>query len=311
MIKAYRVKFLSPHTTIKSYTIFGAFCWAYKLLYGKDKLENFLKEFSKNPKFLLSSPFPIIKNIYLFPKPFFKLELSSDIKILEKLKRKPYKNAVYITQKILEKIIKAEIKSQNDLMKLNVKLGVIYDNGENLSSLNFGKNQIFVHNQINRIDNKSENLYFEEGIVPFENQEKYFLVKFIDESFINEFEKTILKIVPELGLGGNKNIGWGKVEILGDNKDFSFLERNKTDKFITLSPIIPKNINFQDSYYNFYTFVSYTDGSFDKPKLKGKIDYIEEGAIIRKQDSNQFAGVLKNVNDIYYQYGLEFPVYME
>jgi len=310
MIKAYRIKFLSPYTTIKSYTIFGAFCWAYRLLYGKDRLEIFLKEFSENPKFLISSPFPVIEDIYLFPKPFFELKLSSDIKILEKLKRKPYKNAVYITQKVLEKIIKGEVKNQNDLMKLNVKSGVIYDNDENLSSLNFGKNQIFVHNQINRINNESKNLYFEEGIVPFENQEKYFLVKFIDESFINEFEK-ILKIVQELGLGGNKNIGWGKVEILEDYKNFSFLERKEMDKFITLSPIIPKNIDLKNSYYNFYTFVSYTDGSFEKPKLKGKIDYIEEGSIIKKQDTKQFAGVLKHISNDIYQYGLEFPVYME
>jgi CRISPR-associated protein Csm4 len=194
-------------------------------------------------------------------------------------------------------------------MKLNVKSGVIYDNEENLDNINFGKNQIFVHNQINRIDNKSENLYFEEGFVPFGNQEKYFLVQFMDESFINEFEK-ILKIVQELGLGGNKNIGWGKIKISGDNKDFSFLAKNKTEKFITLSPIIAKNINLKESYYNFYTFVSYTDGSFDNSKLKGKVDYIEEGSIIKKQANNPFAGVLKKINDIY-QYGLEFPVYME
>jgi len=80
---------------------------------------------------------------------------------------------------------------------------------------------------------------------------------------------------------------------------------------MTLSPIITKNINLGESYYNFYTFVSYTDGSFEKPKLKGKIDYIEEGSIIKKQDTNQFAGVLKHISNDIYQYGLEFPVYME
>jgi CRISPR-associated protein Csm4 len=63
-------------------TIFGAICWAIRILpkdkgYGEEKLKEILKEFKENtkpPSFILSSAFPIIKRgskeVYFFPKPF-------------------------------------------------------------------------------------------------------------------------------------------------------------------------------------------------------------------------------------------------
>ncbi|SNZ10629.1 CRISPR-associated protein, Csm4 family [Persephonella hydrogeniphila] len=310
MIKAYKITYLSPHTEIKSYTLFGAFCWGYKLLRGENALNDFLLEFTLKPKFLISSPFPLLKDNLLFPKPLLNIEFE-EVPIIEKLKRKPYKKAKYITEKVLKDLIKGKITTQNQLMK-NYKSygGIIFKENESIEKINI-QEQIFTHNIINRINNKSENLYFETG---FLSNSEYFLVRFFDKNFINEFE-SILKIIEDLGIGGNKNIGWGKIKISNIQKDISILEKTKTKKFFTLSPIIPsENIILENSYYALLTYKSFTEGTFDKGKSKRKVFYLDEGSIISIEDNNKFAGQIKNVSfdeNPMYQYGLEFPIYME
>lgn len=315
MIKAYKIKYLSPHTSIRSYTLFGAFCWGYRLLKGNDKLEEFLKEFKEKPKFLISSPFPLVNNNFLFPKPNLILKEDTNIPVLEKLKRKPYKKAKYITEEVLKDIIKGEVKYQNDLMQnYKAKGSIIYKENEKIEKIDY-REIIFTHNSLNRITHSSESLYFEKGII---SNEEFFLVRFFDEHFKNEFEK-VLNIIEDLGLGGNKNIGWGKVKIEPiTDKDLSFLENSpKSNQFLTLSPVIPtENLNTDKSLYNTFSFKSYSEGSFSKGELKNKVIYLDESSIIYAKDKNKFVGQLKKVgfieeNKPIYQYGFEFPIYLE
>ena len=316
MIKGYKIKYLSPHTEIKSYTLFGAFCWGYRFLEGKSALESFLIDFQKEPKFLVSSPFPMFQGKLLFPKPTLLFYGEANISVLDKLKRKPYKKAKWITQSVFEDVINGKTKTQNDLIKnYKVNYSIIHKPTENVKELE-SKDVIFTHNEINRLNNKSNNLYFENGIL---SNEEYFLVKFLDSSFRDKFE-MVLNIIEDLGFGGNKNIGWGKVRITPLEKDFSFLERNKSDLFITLSSIIPTgNCFLNKSLYNFSTFKSYTEGSFSQATVKNKIIYLKEGSLIKIKDKNSFAGEIKkfnlkkrsNVDFInVFQYGIEFPVYL-
>ena len=315
MIKAYKIKYLSPHTDIKSYTLFGAFCWGYRLLKGNEALEKFLENFKINPEFLISSLYPLVNNNFLFPKPNLILKENPNIPILEKLKRKPYKKASYITENVLKDIIKGEIKSQNDLMeKYKVKGNVVYKGNEGIEKIN-KREIVFTHNSLNRITNHSESLYFEEGTI---SNSEFFLVKFTDKSVLKEFEE-VLKIIEDLGLGGNKNTGWGRIKIEEiKDKDLSFLDsQKKSNQFITLSPVIPtENIEIEKSFYNTFTFKSYSEGSFSEGKLKNKVIYLDESSIIYAKNKNKFVGQLKKVGSIeqnkpIYQYGFEFPIYLE
>jgi len=59
---------------VHSDTLFGALCWGYRWLYGREALEELLKGFkSGEPPFLISSCFPYLeadgKRVYLYPKP--------------------------------------------------------------------------------------------------------------------------------------------------------------------------------------------------------------------------------------------------
>ncbi len=307
MIAGYKIKYLSPHTSIKSYTLFGAFCWGYRFLKGKSSLETFLNEFEKNPKFLISSPFPLSQERLLFPKPVLPLKDEENLSIVEKLKRKPYKKAKYITQSVFEDFLNGKIKKQNDFMKnYKVKDGIIHQLNESIEKI-LKKEIIITHNEINRLNNTSKNLYFESGIL---SNEEYFLVKFLDEDFKEDFD-TVLKFIEDIGLGRNKNIGWGRVKIIPLEKDFSFLNTRKNDTFITLSPMIPsENCLLNESFYTFSTYKSFTEGSFSEGKVKNKVVYLEEGSLIKVKDSNSFTGAISKTNNVF-QYGLEFPIHLE
>jgi hypothetical protein len=71
MLKAYKITYLSPTSSVRSFTIFGAICWSCKLIHGEEKLKEFLSEFKENPKFLISSAFPYVKINFYFQSQFY------------------------------------------------------------------------------------------------------------------------------------------------------------------------------------------------------------------------------------------------
>ncbi|HIP43397.1 MAG TPA: type III-A CRISPR-associated RAMP protein Csm4 [Aquifex aeolicus] len=308
MIKAYRIKHLSPITRIRSFTLFGAFCWNYRFIHGKKKLQEFLEEFRQTPKFLISSPFPIVEEKPLFPAPSIKTE-NEKVNIIQKLKRKPFKKAKFTTLEVLKDLKNGEIKTYNDLVnKCSVRKGILVKSNEEVSELK-QQQMLFLRNSLHRITMKSERLFTETASLL---KESYFIVKFIDEKFLSEFE-IILKLMEENGLGGNKNIGWGKIKIEEFNIDTKIFEGNGR-RFITLSPVIPtENIDIERSLYELETFKSFTDATFSREIIKKKVFYLAEGSLIVKKENNKFAGILKNVgfSENIYQYGYEFPIFLE
>lgn len=81
--------FLGP---IHSGTIFGAICWAIRILYGVRALEEMLATFNERPKFILSSTFPYIRRgdqlVRLFPKPQLPELKSTVVEVMAKEKAK-------------------------------------------------------------------------------------------------------------------------------------------------------------------------------------------------------------------------------
>ncbi len=329
MIKAYRIKYHSYSTIIRSYTLFGLFCWTYYLIKGENKFLEFLKEYSNSPFFIISSPFLIINNTPLLPKPLSllnSLNYSNNLSIIDKLEIKKIKKSKFISLNLFKDLIKNN--SQNYLInnsKVFYDILIKKDEKSDLRILEKIKNKdiIITKNFINRIHNYSENLYFEETTLKLIDE--YFLVYFYNQDFINEFE-YIINIGSKLGLGGNKNIGWGKVSINFDEtltKKFSDLNianlnPNKSNvQFLTLSPIILKKeainyIDFENSFYEFETYKSYSESSYNKGFLKKKVIYINEGSVITINNNfitqNKFIGHLKEVGNNIKQYGLEFPI---
>ncbi|MBK3332631.1 type III-A CRISPR-associated RAMP protein Csm4 [Persephonella atlantica] len=338
MLKVYTINFLSITSPIRAYTLFGSLCWAYRLAYEEKELTRFLEEFRENPKFLISSPFPVakycedcneeeikdVKETFLFPKPILPLKTKCEIPevpkdgkeylekyICKKRERKNYKKAQFITEDILKDFINGEINEEATFIeKEDYKVfdkKIIYKSSKELKFLPDTKSTLLTKNVINRITSTSENLYTEEGTF-YDTQ--FFLVKFYDNSFVKTFE-TLLKIIENLGIGKNKNIGWGKVEIKEINA-LNWLDEHidNSENFITLSPVIPtKNISIYESFYEFETYKAPVENTFTSFLLKQKVIYLKEGSII-KSVNNNYKGQLKQVvkNPTIYQYGLEFPI---
>jgi CRISPR-associated protein Csm4 len=303
MLKAYKITYLSPASPVRSFTIFGAICWSYKLIHGEEKLKEFLSEFTENQKFLISSAFPYVKNKFLFPKPILPIKGdSTDFKV--KIQRKDYKKARFITLEVLKEVIEGSIRYEEDFVKFKSSSGIIQSENDDLKIEQ--KRHTQIRNTINRITNASENLFSIES--DFKVYDEYFLVYFIDAGFENEFQRLI-KLAEEIGFGGKKSIGWGRVEISNlDPEPLKELIDLNADKFITLSPIIPtERMNPGESYYDIETFKSYTENTFEEEKLKKKVLYIKEGSVLRKKDTIM-SGQLKEVENGIYQYGLEFPI---
>ena len=342
MLKVYTINFLSIASPIRAYTLFGSFCWAYRLAYGEKELTKFLEEFRESPKFLISSPFPIgkycekndenedenickenIKETFLFPKPILPLKTECKIPdvpkdgkeylekyICKKRERKSYKKAQFITEDVLKDFINGKINEEATFIeeeKYKVSNKIIYKSSKELKFVFDTKSTLLTKNVINRITLTSENLYTEEGNF-YDTQ--FFLVKFYDNSFIKTFE-TLLKIIENLGIGKNKNIGWGKVKIKELNA-LSWLDKyiDNSGNFITLSPVIPtKNISIYDSFYEFETYKAPVENTFHSFLLKQKVIYLKEGSVI-KSANNNYKGQLKQVvkEPEVFQYGYEFPL---
>ena len=294
-----------------SYTIFGAISWAYLLLYGEERLNNLLNKYRDGETpFILSSILPREKDRYYFPKPNLKAKRvknsDDDYKKLKKIS--------YIDFELMKQVLENEIKNElelNEQLKKKMK--------ESKGSL--ASKYAIPHASIDRLYGTTEGggqLFFEEVITMGEG---YILIAIKDESIKKELE-TVFNLLQDIGLGGNRSVGYGKV-IFGKFELFPEIEKylkNKTDRFITLAPVIPEKETYDlsNSYYDYFTFRGAVDNNYNFKNVdiwKDKVIYLKEGSTLKvKQEKNVYGQFYKsktiNGKEIY-QYGLAFPLFIQ
>ncbi|RUM49023.1 MAG: type III-A CRISPR-associated RAMP protein Csm4 [Hydrogenothermus sp.] len=297
-----------------SYTLFGAICWGYWLLYGENKLKELLQKFANNmPPFILSSIFPKNQDTYLFPKPNLKAKRDENVSIKD---YKELKKVAYVDFEILIEVLERKI---NNEFELNLKLKDKLEKLKVSSSLK----DAMPHASIDRIYGTTEGsgqFFFEEFIAM---KEGYLLIAIRDENTKKELE-SIFNLMQDIGIGGNRSIGYGKI-IFGKFERFKELEdyiNNQTKEFITLSPIIPEKETYdlKNSYYEYFTFRGAIDNNYDFKNVdiwKDKVIYLKEGSKLKiKENVNKnFFGLFIKTKDIngkhIYQYGIAFPLYIQ
>lgn len=288
---------------ISSYTLFGAFCWAYRLLNSEEKLKQFLEEFRQEPKFLLSSVLPKKSGRYLFPKPLLKPERDEE---LLKLDIKALKKASYVDIDIFYQVVEGRIKTEAQL----------YMAMKETVSVKLFEEDLVPHAQIDRISSITDEageFFYQEVVVPSEG---FFLVYFMQDSIIQEF-KAVLKLLQDIGLGGSRSRGLGMVKFSEPEK-WDRLDRyitNKSGRFVLLSPLIPEpdTYDLKESFYNYHVFRGAIDNDYDFKGAniwKDKTPYLTEGSILKVKKQKNFYGQLYKTNGVY-QYGFGFPVYIK
>ncbi len=320
-LKAYRLSFLSRATPVRSYTLFGAICWSFKLL-GKD-LNGLIDSFERGtPPFLISDPMPIAQSnntrILLFPKPALPVskEFKREDDIYLKKDRKKVKKATRITFEVLRDVLEGKITEEAaflDKSKFKISEHIISTTEEEPKLTE--ATDTSTRNILNRISLKSENLFTEEYHL---FSDRFFFIWLINEKYENTLDECF-ELIQDNGLGANKNIGWGKVRIeplKGFEKEIRYLSGKvkKASRFLTLSPVILQkdSIDFERSFYTIEPYKAPTDNTFGGPLIwKRKVIYVKEGAVLKSSKGSGFVGRLKHTDmgDFkVFQYGYEFPL---
>lgn len=290
----------------ESFTLFGSLCWGVRVLYGKEEVESMLESFREKPPFIISSPLPRVRGNTLFPKPLLPGGWKSVRSTEEYKERKTFKKVRYVDADTLVKILEGRIRTERELWEeIRSKERI----EEPIKRVNV------IHAQINRISwtTSGGTMYNEETTfiaVPFS-----VYIYFYDRKYA-DMAKAALKFTQ---LGGNKSTGMGYCEVSfeEDNSLKEFIE-NKTDTFITLSPVFPsEHFELAESYYDVFPLLSAVEGFYEAPVgnfLKKKFLYISKGSFIRTKEHREFHGSLKEArrlpDKVVYQYGFAFPLYV-
>ncbi|WP_456393653.1 type III-A CRISPR-associated RAMP protein Csm4 [Persephonella sp.] len=312
-MKVYKID-IAPISLFKelpsSYTIFGAICWGYLLLYGEEKLNRLINQFVEgNIPFLLSSIFPRKGKSYFFPKPNLKAIREENGEIdYKKLKR-----IKYIDIETLKKVLNGQIKTESELHK--------EINNKSLSEISVAQGDSIPHASIDRFSSTTSGeggLYFEDAVAV---NESFFLIAIIDNEIMRSL-KAVFNLLQDIGIGGNRSIGYGRV-VFGDIEPFPELEKyikDQTNKFITIAPIIPEENTYKlsDSYWDYFTFQGAIDNNYAFKNVdiwKEKVFYIKEGSVMTVSDPKSFYGSFYPAKEIngrkIYQYGLAFPLFIQ
>lgn len=321
-MELYRLTFkpMSPFTCkIESYTLFGAICWGYKILFGEKVLLDLLESFKEKPPFLISSPVLKHNEKLFFPCPqmpdeFPEPENYKNYQFFKKIK----KGLSLIPEEIFIEFLQQKFETKYQLSE-KVK-EFLFKNNNYPQDIPVN----IPHNSINRLTwtTVGGQLF---NITSFYYPEFCVFVNLMDKNFDLEILKKLLELV---SIGGDKSIGLGRVKVLEIKRDkvlekYLSPEKDKSEKFYTLSPSLQDEVyDYKKSYYQIFLYAGIVDNFYERlttPILKKRHIYFKTSSVFVvkhvKTCYGKFPPVLagknKNKEVTIYQYGYAFPLYIK
>lgn len=267
---------------IHSDTLFSAFCWCYRDLYGNDELESL---FNDN-KIILSSAFPMNYKDKVFYFPILKFALPKDL-----IHEKKLKGMEFVSNGVIEMFSNGKIDTS--MLEFG---GYLRLKGENEPGLNIVD---VYRNRLDRITRYSD-IFRTSTLTIDDNFALFFLFNTKDSKRV----KNTIKLMLENGIGGDRSIGYGKGYV-----EFSSIDiESKGDRSIALSLVYPtsKEANMlKDARYKLVLRGGYTDNRLGSIR-KDSVRMLIEGSII----PNGINGSIVKVNDKpnVYRYGLAYKL---
>lgn len=274
--------FTSP---LQSDTFFGAFCWSYRYLYGKEALVKLLqKSVNGRPQIIFSNAFPadylpLPMGVYDQERVRYgEIEKSNAKKAYEKDKK--YKKCSLVSRKAFQEI----------------QQGIRRGYSKYLDSEQITQNGI-MHNMVNRADGNvghsdgGGNLFV--GNEFFVKPEKTFDVYILSE-LNRELIEQVLLLMFELGIGADKSTGKGCFKLQSFNREMKLYSVEGANGYVAISNFIPDSDDPVDGWYK--TFVKY--GKLDREYAAGRFPfkkpllYIQAGAIFKANDVKLYYGKL-------------------
>ena len=225
--------------SIPADTLFSAICQTWRTFYGEESLTDFLAQYETGEPFLLTSAFPFAGDIRFFPKPLIDLNVNADDDI-KKLKR-----VRYLSEKRFRQIVNSESIAFDSDALINDEQLWIHDDERS----RFQDNPIVWKTDkrprvtLDRQSSSSEIWHLK--VVKFNKGcGLWFDAKFEAEETQAQIE-TILRVLGDTGIGGERSAGYGLFDL--HIKSAESGSESKADRFVTLSPICPRDAEQLDA----------------------------------------------------------------
>jgi len=214
-------------------TLFSAIANAYRLLYGSEELESLLKKFFEAPPFIITSTFPYIDNICLFPMPkgINRSALTDDPREFKKLE--------FVSEEILKKIIRGgDVEEDFNAENLIKEKTVLLTSGEaqKIKSLE----PFWVKRERPRVaidrETSFSQIYYASEVVFQQKCGLFFLMDLRDDSVSCKVEAAV-RLLGDEGLGGDRTYGMG---LFDARKETYFLPNGGGELNTTLSLVYPE-----------------------------------------------------------------------
>lgn len=288
-------------------TLFGSFCQAILLLYGQEKLDEYLASFEAEPWFIHSSMFP--DRFFPAPqKPLLTLETiqsrvndqktaAGKLAILSRLK--PYKKIQYISQDVVKQFVLADnLQALPGFLKLNGGglavenehgFSVLYDERKN-QEVSFTVKTV-LQTKSGTLQNKVEKDLFYQKQLFFSSSSR--MAVYIKSSLPKESLETILKTIEITGCGPKISTGLNAF-CLEELQDFELERKKKAASVFLLSPCIPKEGEFDlaASSYGIASSLYRASFSYVGDAFSGRFSALEEGSILKPVASAEYYGQL-------------------
>lgn len=290
-------------TIFSSDTIFGIICWYVRHLEGEDALVAMLRDFEKEPPFLITSLLP---NGYL-PRPLLPFSMKDDVdeinrnKKMKKVKWIPVEVfANHQKQYQQDSLLKEDICQKDELLKEKIIPVEITRNSIDRISGTVREGVLFT-DTYEVVGDDIEFVVYVTEITP-----KY------SEILANAFE-----LACQMGLGREASVGKGFFDLRKENlneREKKIFEE-KGSHFISLSLCAGKNLH--PVSYSTFTRYGKLGGEFSQRGINGAllfnkkpIVFYKEGSVFKANDD--FAGTMLtnvHVDARIVQYAYAFPVY--
>lgn len=222
-------------TYIPADTLFSAICQTWTTYYDAESLSTFLNGYTKEKEtlpFTLTSAFPFAHDYYLFPKP-----------LIWTNKSKQSKKILFVSNSIFQDIIsgKPDVFDEQNLINDNA-VWISAKEKDQLKKLMKDKTIIWDTNTRPRVTIGSQNsgsAIWHVETVQFNTDCGLWLAVKYDADETRQKIETILRVLGETGIGGERNAGYGLFDF--DTTSIEIPEAQIGNQFVTLSPICPKS----------------------------------------------------------------------
>lgn len=223
--------------TINSDTLFSALINTVSIYYGNE-VDTWIEKFKTNPPFLLSSLFIYNRDKYFLPRPLEDSFISKEVK-----------------KEMGKELKKLKLIEAQHFLKWQQRTPFTVDDIREMSELSKTYSCPYEREIVPRVtldrNTQQSSIYFC-GVIKFnDNAGLWGFIAFRDNSFVEKF-KTLLRLLGETGIGGEKTYGYGMFDLI---------------EFKPVQGILKDIVQSNSTYYTLLSLYHPSEGDNVKEKL--------------------------------------------